>query len=309
MWLSTSQFYCIVLLTPSSQTISLTECQIIGPAVAEISQASIFANRQASIAAAQLRGDIRMVLGVLYYLIAATADGNWIRKCLKNGIGKSQDGAGVVFDVHTGLILGSASHHRYCAKCNYDRNSDVKSDHKCYGDWQGKTPQSMEADLIAEIFLELYHDFKIIIPLFWGDGDSKTTKHLQDTMPYVLHREPCFVHLIKCRSNAAYLLLKRESFIAKGYHVWFKTSLRRIIMNARAACFHALMRIDDSPNRQDTVTWFTRTLKQLIWHTTDRAGHTKCGTWYVEPHIRYFKYDAFWNCASFFSFNHNFVRC
>jgi hypothetical protein len=138
----------------------------------------------------------------------------------------------------------------------------------------------MEADLITGIFFELY-DCNIMIPLFWGDGDSKTTKHLQEHMPYVLHREPCFVHLIKCRSNAAYAQLKVESFKAKGYHVWFKSSLRRIINNARASCFHALMRIDDSENRQDTVEWFVRTLKQLIWHTTDRPGHTKCGTWYV----------------------------
>ena len=36
--------------------------------------------------------------------------------------------------------------------------------------------QRMEADLLGRIFLDLYYDEQVIIPIFWADGDTKTTK-------------------------------------------------------------------------------------------------------------------------------------
>lgn len=54
----------------------------------------------------------------------------------------------------------------------------------------------MEADLLGKLVLGLYYDDHVIIPIFWADGDTKTTKHLQDILPYSTHREPCFAHLV-----------------------------------------------------------------------------------------------------------------
>ena len=65
-----------------------------------------------------------------------------IKKTHGKAQGTSKDGAAVLFDVHTGLIIGFGSHHRYCSFCQHHAK-DVGGipQHKCFADWKGKSPQ------------------------------------------------------------------------------------------------------------------------------------------------------------------------
>ncbi|XP_029342286.1 uncharacterized protein LOC103310448 [Acyrthosiphon pisum] len=125
------------------------------------------------------------------------ADGQWSKRSYKTKY-DAYSGAATIIGYRTKKVLFVGIRNRYCAIC--ERAKIVKLDpkpHKCFLNWT-KGATSMEADGIAEGFLNSIELHGLKFNKLIGDGDSSVTKRLNEVMPY----GPTFlVEKIECRNH------------------------------------------------------------------------------------------------------------
>ena len=149
---------------------------------------------------------------------AVSVDGTWQKRGFT-----SYNGAVAAISITTGRILDVEAMSRYCQGCvNIEKHKHnehlyerLKKDHECMKNHEGSAPK-MEVSGVQRIFSRSIETNKLRYTEYYGDGDSKSFKEVENVYPgIVVVKKECIGHVQKRVGTGLRKLKKTEKHLGK----------------------------------------------------------------------------------------------
>lgn len=214
--------------------------------------------------------------------ITVIADGAWSKRSYKTNY-DALSGVACIIGEATKKVIFLGVRNKYCCICAKAENKGVPVlQHKCFKNWGGSST-SMESDIILEGFRTSIQLHNLKYTKLVGDGDSSTTKKLQEVKPYgtkLVQKIECVNHLLRnfCQKLKETAKSPRSS-TNKLVPMKLRKKLENSILKFRIAIKKAAQyRSEEAGPFTDKLIFFRKDVLNSLDHIF--GEHEKCDSYF-----------------------------
>jgi hypothetical protein len=201
-----------------------------------------------------------------------TVDGQWSKRCY-NQTGRANSGSACIIGLLTKKPLFVGVRNKFCLVCRTNKVNIPA--HRCFKNWSGPS-SAMEADIVAEGFLESVERHKLMYKFMIGDGDSSVHSEVR----LVYHKpelEYTVVEKIECKNHAIRRMNKKliALLTQRLYPSNHRKVLEEKISKIGKCCAYIIQNnVDKKP--VTTSKTVKRDLENVLYHVF--GDHGKCSS-------------------------------
>jgi hypothetical protein len=207
--------------------------------------------------------------------ITVVVDGGWAKRSYGHSY-SSNAGVAVIIGAKTRNVLFADHRIRSCRTCE----TSPITQHECFRNWSG-SPQSMEADIIVNGFMESYEKHGILYKFMVGDADSSVFSRVQAEIKYpgrtLIEKVDCANHAVKGLNKKIFEVKKDTRYPLNDRKLISKYFLR-LGKDAKCAIMHNQSnRSSESPTSPTTLAEDLLNIPAHVY-----GEHSKCKPYFCK---------------------------